>query len=316
MAVEVLVRRGQDDRVSAWLDRYVRRLDELPRPGDRIDPDDWRSALGDGRRIGDWSAFFERELDAAPWRDVLVYWWPRLLPGIAAGASHGLIRTSHAVRALERTDEAPAVRELGRALAFWAARSLAAPAVRSPSGTLDAHTAFARLPRPAQQRGPIRERFGQLAELAPWSSAVAELRAAPTAADVPDRLAEITTAATCAYLHSGADSPVLLVHTATAPNAVLAVLPSLPVELWQPSLDAVWSLSAAITSAYAAPRPTPPEDAGWTPDVASVLERAATHGDEHVVKFTDCAVDSFARSGDARTLAAATRITELIAAPG
>ncbi len=64
MAVEVLVRRGHDDRVPGWLDRYVRRLDELPHAGDRIDPADWRAALGDGRRIGDWVAFFDRELDA------------------------------------------------------------------------------------------------------------------------------------------------------------------------------------------------------------------------------------------------------------
>ncbi len=219
------------------------------------------------------------------------------------------------MRTLDRTDAAPAIRELARALAFWAGRSLAAPDVRRPAGTLDAHTALAVLPRAPQQRGPVRERFGQLAELAPWSDAVADLRPAQTDADVPSRLAEITTAAACAYLHSGGDSPVLLVHTATAPNAVLAVLPVLPTELWQPSLDAVWSLTAAITSAYASRRPVPPAETGDVPDVASVLERAALHGDEHVVKFTDCAVDSYARSGDARTLAAAARITELIAPP-
>ena len=27
----------------------------------------------------------------APWRDVLARWWPRLLPGLAATATHGII---------------------------------------------------------------------------------------------------------------------------------------------------------------------------------------------------------------------------------
>lgn len=315
MAVEVLVRRGHAQQVPAWLDRYMRRLDELPRASDPIDPDTWREALGDGRRIGDWTVFFDRELAAAPWQEVLVRWWPRLLPGIAAGASHGLIRTAHAARALERTTEEPAVRELGRALAFWAARSLAVPEVREPSGTLDAHTALAALPRPAPQAGPVRDRFARLGAMPTWPAALSDLHGAASASEVPDLLGEIVTAATCAYLQSGPDSPVLLVHTATAPNAVLNVLPLLPDELWRPSLAAVWSLSAAITAGYAAARPEPPAVADTAPDLDAVLDRAASHGDEHVVKFTDCAVDAYVRSNDARTVAAATRIVDLIAAP-
>jgi hypothetical protein len=33
MAVEVLTRRGYDDRVGSWLDRYVARLDRIHRGG-------------------------------------------------------------------------------------------------------------------------------------------------------------------------------------------------------------------------------------------------------------------------------------------
>ena len=87
MAVEALVRHGHQSRVHRWLDGYLGRLDEVPRGLHPID--DWRAALGDVKRAGDWLTYFDRQLREHPWREVLGTWWPRLLPGIAAGATHG-----------------------------------------------------------------------------------------------------------------------------------------------------------------------------------------------------------------------------------
>ena len=103
---------------------------------------------------------------------------------------------------------------------------------------------------------------------------------------------------------------MLLVHTATAPNAVLHTLPVLPEALWAPSLSAVWAASAAITATYAPPA----ADVDVQPDgdAQAALDRAVDHGDEHVIKFTDTAVDVYERTGDPRALAAAARITELL----
>jgi hypothetical protein len=52
----------------------------------------WQEALGDPRRITDWTAFFCRQVATEPWRQVLGIWWPRLLPGAAAAATHAIIR--------------------------------------------------------------------------------------------------------------------------------------------------------------------------------------------------------------------------------
>src|SRR5262249_28741460 len=120
MAVEVMVRRGLDIRPDAWLDRYVERLTELPAPSARITGENWPDARGAGRRGGDWTAYFRAEIRARPWRDTLATWWPRLLPGIAAGSTHGVIRVGHAVRALQVTHEEQALDELADGLAFWA----------------------------------------------------------------------------------------------------------------------------------------------------------------------------------------------------
>src|SRR5580704_6712969 len=165
MAVEVLVRRGRAEVVPGWVDAYIRRLDELPRATGQITDASWPEALGDGRRIGDWTAYFTRQLAERPWRDVLVTWWPRLLPGIAAGATHGVIRTGHVVRTLLTSeDNAPTLDELGHALAFWAARSRSVPPAAAPAGQLDPQAALDAVPRVASQQGNLAARFGQLTQ--------------------------------------------------------------------------------------------------------------------------------------------------------
>jgi hypothetical protein len=317
MAVEVLVRRGRPEVVPEWVDGYIRRLDELPRATGEITDGSWPEALGDGRRIGDWTAYFTRQLAGQPWRQVLATWWQRLLPGIAAGATHGVIRTGHVVRALlAGAENRPTLDELAHALAFWAARARPVPASAGPAGGLDPRPALDAVPRIPSQQGNLAARFGQLTEESGWPASVARLRPATTPGQVETRLADLVTAATLRYLSHGHGQPVLLVHTATAPNAVLHALPALPAGLWAPSLTAAWAASAAIFAAYAppegaapAPRPGLPAGPGA---VAEVLDRAVDHGDEHVIKFTDTAVEVYTRTGQVDALAAALHVGTLI----
>lgn len=317
MAAEVLVRRGHADQVHGWVDSYIRRLDELPAPRDNVTDETWREALGDGRRIGDWTVYLTQQVTEQTWRDVLLTWWPRLLPGIIAGATHGVIRTGHAVRTLLTGDESPAaVAELAHGLAFWAARSRSVPGAVDPAGDLDPAAALDAIPRVPAQRGNIANRFGQFQDLPDWSGSIASLRAPAAPDEVPTSLAQLVDAATLAYLGHGHASPVLLVHTATAPNAVLHTLPALPKELWAPSLSAVWASTAAITSAFAppepAPRAAPPVGPTGADAVDEVFDRAAAHRDEHVIKFTDTAADVYTRTGNPDALAAALRVGMLI----
>jgi Questin oxidase-like len=122
MAAEALAKLGYCDEVDGWVDANIAHRDHrpLPKPSEPIG--DWRVALGDRNRGGDWVQLFQYELAEAPWRDVLRTWWPRLLPGCAGSLTHGLIRTGHAVRSLRETDRPSElqIEELARALAFWA----------------------------------------------------------------------------------------------------------------------------------------------------------------------------------------------------
>ncbi|MBU3864060.1 DUF4243 domain-containing protein [Streptomyces sp. 4503] len=326
MAVEALVRHGQGRTVHRWLDRYRDKLEEMPGGYARITEENWREALGDPRRLADWPAYFDRELADRPWRDVLAVWWPRLLPGIAGGATHPVIRVGHAVRTLldaPGTTTAPRTAELAQALGYWAARHDPLPPLRQQPGPASgsAADALAAVEPVADQSGDIRARLARLTAFPTWPPAprptsrtttpdapdAANTANTADAADPPEqarrRLTELVRAATHRYATHGHGSPVMLVHAATAPNAVLRVLPALPRELWAPSLDAAWAASAAVTAVYAPPEPLPadrlPSAAGVTPE--EVFARAAAHGDEHAIKLTDTALD-VAQGPDAMAL--------------
>ncbi|MEV5433625.1 questin oxidase family protein [Streptomyces sp. NPDC052701] len=300
MVVESLAARGRAGAVHRWLDLYRPRLEDFPTPVAPVTDADWAQALGDPRRAADWIAYFSRALAERPWRTVLATWWPRLLPGMYGGSTHPVIRVGHAVRALEAGENAPRLTELAHGLGYWAARHRPVsgidplPAAPTAAGSLDAVVPL------RHPRGGFPDRLAAVRRLPRWAAGVSD----PDTARA--RLTELVRAATHRYVTHGHGEPTMLVHAATAPNAVLRALGSLPRALWAPSLHAAWTASAAVTAMYApagpvayAPsaRPTPEE----------VLERALAHGDEHVVKLTDTALDV----GDDRALAAALRAAEL-----
>jgi hypothetical protein len=277
MAADALLRlaagTGAGVDVHAWLDGYARRLEEAPRPRWPIAAADWPAALGDPGRLGDWAAFFDRELAEQPWEQVLADWWPRLVPGSLASATHGLIRTGHAVRALREVVTPARVGELAQALGYWAARWIPAPALPAPGA------------RAASGPGPA------------------------AADDVPRALEHLVDGAVVGYGRWAARSPVMLVHAATAPRAAALVLPSLPRELWIPTYQAAAVTVATLEAAYrsATPVPDPPADGR----VDELVARAAAHGDEHVLKFAEVAVESAAR-GEPTAVGAGLRAVVLI----
>lgn len=311
MAVEALVRHGHGERVHRWLDDYLHRLDERPRGLRPID--DWRAALGDPKRAGDWLAHFDREMRERPWRDVLGTWWPRLLPGIAAGATHGVIRVGHAARVLHTDGASPErLAELGQALGYWAARWQPLPGTGPLTGRAGVTEALAGLPRIPEQTGGIRERLGRLPDVPEWPGAAAALRPPDSPAEAERTLTELVHQAGLDYLRFGHGNPVMLVHAVTAPTAVLRTLPALDPALWAPSVAAAWSATAAVTSVYAPPTPAARTAVTVAAEPSEVFARAARHGDAHVVKLADAVLEAHAATGDARVLAAAGYAGQLI----
>lgn len=307
MAVDVLARRGEGARIHAWVDDYATRLDDLPSEHRPIrTPDDERDALGDAARLGDWIAHLERLLEQSPWEDVLAAWWPRLLPGIAAGATHGVIRTGHATMALRAEDNAVRRTELAQALGYWAARWQAVPRI-ALHGTRDAASLVAGVPRIAPQAGGIRERLARLGAVASWPEHVASL-APPT--DVARSLDELVDAVVALYPVAAHGNPTMLVHAATAPHAVARTLPSLPHDQWADAYAYAWSATAAVLSCYL-PGQLADDGRAGTPRVEGAWDAARAHGGEHVLKLADVALDVHARTGDPAAVAAITTAVAL-----
>ncbi|TQF02565.1 questin oxidase family protein [Kitasatospora acidiphila] len=301
MVVEALAAHGQAGAVHRWLDLYARKLEEFPVGSEPVTVANWWAALGDPSRAADWIGYFEGELAERSWQEVLGEWWPRLLPGMYGGSTHPVIRVGHAVRTLllgERSE--PRLAELAHGLGYWAARHHPVVGVAQLPGADSAVAALDAVRPLGERTGTFPARLERVTGLPVWAAAVTDPQQAH------DRLAELVAAATHRYATHGHGEETMLVHAATAPNAVLRTLPALPQHLWVPSLRAAWTASAAVTAMYAPDAPvayTPPGSL----TAEEVLERALAHGDEHVIKLTDTALDV----GDEQALAAALRSIEL-----
>jgi hypothetical protein len=320
MAAEALIRLGGSGAVAPWVDRYLTRLGPAPGVVRGIGDADWQEHLGDVRLAGDWTTYLRQQARDLPWRDLLLRWWPRLLGGMAASATHGVIRTAHAVRSLRSAGGRPdalLVDELVHGLALWAARYQTLPGAPPLHGPFDAVTAISRLPRldpavPSEAPG-IGGRLLSLHRLPRFADGLDAWNAPP----LPDQALDELVGAASRVLVARSDAPIAFCHAVTAPAAVRLVLPVLPAHLQEASVAASWQVVGGIVAAFASPRlaaEAAPAEAGAAPAVDELTGRAVEHGDEHVIKLTEAAVREFGRSADPTLLAAADRFRDRVPA--
>ena len=314
MAAEALVHVGAGAAAPGWVDAYRTRLGPAPEAADAISDDEWREHLGDDRRAGDWTALLRRQAREVPWRDLLLRWWPRLLPGFAASAAHGVIRTAHAVRSLRAAGPDPhplLVDELAQGLALWAWRFQYVVGRPGLTGDLDAVPAVAEVPRldpDTPSEGPgISGRLRALGTLGGFPAAL-DRWGAPTD---PDLALDALIGASARVLAARDDAPIAFCHAVTAPAAVRMVLPELPPDLARTSVATSWLTVGAIVAAFASPRTaaeSAPVESAPTPD--EVMARGIEHGDEHAIKLAEAARREFVRTADPTLLVAADRFRQ------
>jgi hypothetical protein len=289
MVVETLAGLDCSELVSGWLDQYWRELEPASRSQSPIVVDAWDRALGVPSRYADWEVFFNARLGETPWRELLREWIPRLMPGVTAYGTHGLIRTAHAARALAAAETPPRLAELASGLSTWAAYFQRLPGVPRLTGARDTvHSldALPHLPADAERRGPPPKVVRALDALPSFASGVDEL-ATPT--DVRGSLSELSEAGARLYLAHAERHPLIFIHAVTGPAALRILLPYIR-EWEQPSAFAyLWQAVAASASAFASASIAAgllAVDAG--PVVADdVKERSIDTHDQHAIKFFD-----------------------------
>jgi questin oxidase-like protein len=306
MAAEALAHLGRHDAIAGWVARYRTRLDDAPPAARPLTEENWPAALGQADRFPEWLALFEREIADRPTASVVGEWAPRLLPGSVGAATHGLIRTGHALRALAIADTPPRRLEVANGLAFWASsyRELPGPPLLiGQEGVADALADLPYLPEDAPRPVLISDRVAAVADIADeFEQAVASLGWTGEAVDLLDQLAS---GGVRAYLRNADGGGAIgLLHAVTSPLACELLLPWLAEEDRDAALGYVWQAVAALHVAYDVDRiashPTDPP-----PTAETLVDRAVTSGDEHAIKLTEAALRSFGRSGDAVLLLAA-----------
>lgn len=316
MAADAIVRLGGHDQLDAWLDCYRSRLMPAIPAGRAVTSENWMHHLGDIRLLGDWTQYFADVTIEHGWRDVLERWWPRLLPGAAASAAHGLIRTAHAVRNLAEADhhEPLLVDELARGLGYWAARYQllpGSPLLQGGDNCVDAAARLPRLPADAPSVGPgIGGRLTALIQVRELPDALDRWGPVSDAATALDELI----ASTGRVLAARDDSPIAFCHAVTAPAAVQMILADIPSRLRHATVAAAWQVAGSIISAFATPplradRSAPDQP---PPDPAQLAQAALAHGDEHVIKLTEATLRQYARTNDPTLLVAAERFRHRI----
>jgi hypothetical protein len=306
MAAEALVALGRADAVVPWADWYVRRLAEHPEARNAIDAPDWREALGDIKRAGDWIAFFDREARERPWRDVLELWVARLGPGIMAGATHGILRTAHAVRTLGGGESAARLHEFAEGLGYWAARYQELPAAAGSPGTMRVAEAIAKVVRidpDRRVRGLIFAAVTAIDEgqFAPVVNYVA------IGSDADAFVSDLTRTFVRQYVANAQTASIAFIHCVTAPSALRILAPHLTDATREAAMRYAWQACASIYAAFGdveADR-LPALDETVEYDAGDLIEQAVAARDEHAIKFTEACLREHRITGDLAFIVAA-----------
>lgn len=303
MVVEALCVLGRADAIAPWMDENLggeRPALVAERP---IDTERWRELVGRSERFSDWRALFLRELASEDWPAVIRRWVPRLVPGLAGSATHGVIRTAHVVRALGVRDCEVRRRELATGLAYWAAgfEQLPWDGSQAPEASVAAALARVqpRLPALEPPRGNIVSGLRALGET-PSFAPVAGL---VDTRDPARTLSEMATCFASLYL-ANPERRIAFTHSITAPSALRLLAPHLDEETVRRATLHAWQAAAGLFVVYGDPRKRA-ATAGEPLTRAELADRAVANGGAHSIKLTEACLREEALSHDAGLLLAA-----------
>ena len=290
-------------RMQAFYAHYTRRFSNrgvaLTGPADGSNANaPWQTLRGQDDAFAPLQARFTAYVEAMGIPATLRLLLPDLLPGVAAAAFHGVIRTAHAL-------ESGHIGELASALAYWAWRwqplAPPAPAPARVERLLDVETWSRQLV--AQSVGWQTDGSSISIRMAhaSHSDVYQHLAGAPApAVDVRIRIAELAAVAVQRYVQQ---PNFTVLHMVTSLRALRTLLP------WLPDTEATQAVLAncfvaAYMAAQVAPADAPPVVAPreWP----EVIAAAIASDDDHVIKLVHACREEQAAYGQGPYLLAAT----------
>jgi hypothetical protein len=282
MATEALVALGRSDTAMRWLEEYRKNLTPRPAAGERIERGHWRSALAHPDRFTDWRKLFDNELEEAPWRTVVEKWAARLAPGISASATHGVIRTGHAVRGLVNRETPARRNELADGLALWASTYQELPTEKSAwvsvMGPAEAISRVA-IVRAEKRKfsGTITSSLEALDHFPEFAPVIGLI---DTSGEAAALISELTRTFARVYLANAHDllSVIVFIHAVTSAAAVRKLLSHLSDATGRRAMRYAWQAGCALYAAFGKTRvtahePEPVSESGET--LVDMASRAA-----------------------------------------
>jgi len=316
MVAEALCAMGRPDAVMPWIARYCERMLPKPEAGARISRQDWRAVLGDRSRFADWSEFFDEELRETSWREVLDRWVDHLVPGFSGAATHGVIRVGHAARSLALGQTPQRLRELADAFASWAATYQELPAGGpTANGPMRPRDAIARVPIvPPDRRnyaGNIMAALAMLEDLPEFASAI---RLIDTSGELAPLVSELTELFTRVYLANAHDirTTIAFIHGVTSPAALGNIASQIGDRTARAALPYAWQAGCGLYACFGGDTAVAEDIEPCHQEEDELVDRAITHGDEHVIKFTEACLHRNALSPTPVYLAAVDHVSGMI----
>jgi hypothetical protein len=306
MASEALLALGRPDAVESWAEHYASRLGEHPRERKRIEGGEWREALGDISRVGDWTAFFERQLADSSWQLLLETWTARLAPGVMAGATHGIIRTAHAVRSLCEAETTQRLHEYAEGLGYWAARYQELPTGPGSIQNLSINEALRRVPRLDDSRRGSFLIFDAVRALKEEDFGPSITLVTPHD-DASAFISETTGVFSRQFIANADTAAIGFIHTVTAPSALRILAPHLSSSTAAAAMKFTWQACAAIYATFGRHDvPATPDRYTDAPfDRDDLIDQAVSTRDEHAIKFTEACLREYALTPDPAFIVAA-----------
>jgi hypothetical protein len=313
MVIEALCALNRSEAVAPWLDRHLDRVLDRPSPTHRsVDLDHPETDLGQEDRFEDWAQAFARQLTQTPWPQVVNLWVDRLAPSASAAATHGLIRTAHAVRALGQATTPPRLRELADALATWActAQTLS---VGEAEGIVALRPQLAiskvkTLPEALKRAtGSI---TGGLAQLVDWPPFAADIHRIDASGDLTRLFDDMGETFAALYLANARDDfrHIVFVHAITVTEAARGLAHHLDEGQARRLARHVWHVGCGLYVRFGT-EPLAPVRGLQADDRLEALDQlrdaAVASGDDHAIKLVQaCLARHHARPSPAHLMAA------------
>jgi hypothetical protein len=230
----------------------------------------------------------------------------RLGPGIMAGATHGILRTAHAVRTLSSGVTEQRLHELAEGLGYWAARYQPLPGALALPGAMRIGHALASvtLVDESQRRGGL---IFEAVKVLDEQSFAPVINYVSAEGDPGGFVSDLTRTFVRQYLANAGHASIAFVHTVTAPSALRILAPHLSDATRDAALRYAWQACASLYAAYSkvAPADAPAARELVEFDEEDLVDRAVAARDEHAIKFTEACLREYRLTRDPAFVVAA-----------